>query len=146
TPNLTDPNKSDYLRIRLGNVIVPFSPMLEALRLPIVFTAAMVGKGGSDTAGTKLWRALWNAAHPSAHILYEQVSGKDFMGRPVTLSARNLVSHYFPSTAPSISRVKATEPVRPIEYVTTRFTPIAVSGGLREFYQALRDKGIDGNM
>jgi hypothetical protein len=147
TPNLTDPNKSDYLRIRLGNVVVPFSPMLEALRLPIVFTAAMVGKGGSDTAGTKLWRAVWNAAHPSFHTLYEQVSGKDFMGRPVP-SLRGLANYLAPSVVPpaTVSKAKAQTPVTPMEYAATRFTPIAVSGGVREFYQALRDQRLDGNM
>ncbi len=147
TPNLTDPSKSDFWRIRLGNVVVPFSPMLEALRLPIVFTAAFAGKGGSDTAGTKLWRALWNAAHPSAHLLYEQVSGKDFMGRPVP-SLRSLGHHLAPTMIPAatVSRAKAAEPVSGTEYVTTRFTPIAVSGGLREFYQALREKGVDASM
>lgn len=140
TPNLTDPSKADFWRIKLGNTTVPFSPMLEALRLPIVFTAAFVTKS-SDTAGGKLWRAVWNAAHPSFHTVYEQVSGKSFLGRPVP-SVRGYLGTKFPALA-----VKSNYPPESLgEYVSTRFTPIAVSGGIREFYTALREKGVDHNM
>src|SRR5262249_1764746 len=65
TPNLTDPkDASTYLRIRLGNLIVPFSPMLEVLRLPVLFGYALSHKG-TDEAGKVVWRTLWNAAHPA---------------------------------------------------------------------------------
>lgn len=140
TPNLTDPTKSDFLRIRLGDHVVPFSPMLEALRLPIVFTAAFVSKS-SDTAGEKLWRAVWNAAHPAFHTVYEQVSGKDFMGRPVP-SLRSGLAHL--GVVPPVKSRQP--PVSVGEYLGTRFTPIAVSGGVHEFYQALRDHGLEAGM
>ncbi len=130
TPNLTDPSKSDFWRLRIGNAIVPFSPMLEALRLPIVFTTSLAAKG-SDEAGTKLWRAVWNAAHPAFHTAYEQIAGKDFRGRPVP-SIRGLIS-------PVKSKLP---PVSPGEYFGTRFTPIAISGGVAEFYQALRHENV----
>jgi hypothetical protein len=138
TPNLTDPTKSDFLRARLGNYVVPFSPILEAIRLPIVATAASLTKG---TGGEKLFLAAWNAAHPTAHTVYEQASGKDFMGRPVP-SVRGAIatrgqSLYIPSKKPQVSVG---------EYLGTRATPIAVSGGLREYYQALRDQGLNAGM
>lgn len=134
TPNLTDPTKSDFLRMRFGNTVVPFSPMLEALRLPVVATAsAVTGKGGGD----KLWNALWNAAHPAAHTVYEQVSGKDYRGQPIP-SIRNLVK--------PVKGYKGTTASDLGQYVSTRFTPIAISGALREMYQALRDQNIPGGM
>ncbi len=134
TPNLTDPTKSDFLRARLGNWVIPFSPILESIRIPVVFTAAMATKG-SDSGGQVLWRALWNAAHPAAHTLYEQASGKDFQGRPVP-SIHNLIS-------PVKSKLP---PEGPLEYFSTRLSPIAISGGLHEFYQELRDQGINATM
>lgn len=143
TPNLgqryKDNELSDLFRLRVGNVVVPFSPMLEALRLPIVATAAMVS--GKGSAGEKAWTAIWNAAHPSFHTLYEQSTGKDFRGSPIP-SIRGVIqskgqSAYIESRKP---RIGATE------YLTTRGTPIAVSGAIREYYQALRDKGINASM
>jgi hypothetical protein len=134
TPNLTDPGKADFLRIRLGNWVVPFSPMLESLRVPVIFGYAFANKG-SDTAGTVLWRAAWNAAHPMMHTAYEQISGKGFRGQPVP-SIRNL-----------IAPVKSKMPSESLtEYLTTRFSPIAAGGGLHAYYQALRDHGIDAPM
>lgn len=144
TPNLTDPSKSDFWRLKVGGIVIPFSPMLEAIRLPIVVTAAFATKG-SDEAGTKVWRAAWNAAHPALHTLYEQVSGKDYLGRPVP-SVRGLIGKEFPSTAPRFSTEKAQEQIGGVEYALTRATPIAPSGAISEFYQALRHQGINHNM
>lgn len=142
TPNLADPSDaSTFLRIRLGNHIVPFSPMLESLRLPVVFSYALANKG-TDTAGTVIWRTLWNAAHPAAHTLVEQVTGKDFRGQPIP-SIRNLIKpvkgYEEPKTAGEAAKQVG-------EYASTRLTPIAVSGALREFYQSLRDHGVDGGL
>jgi hypothetical protein len=148
TPNLWDPRESDFLRLRIGNkIVVPFSPMLEAVRLPIVFTAAMMSKG-SDEAGSRVWRAVWNAAHPSLHTIYEQVSGKDFMGRPISFSLRNLAVQKFGAPPPvsSYGHPLKEEPMGGMEYLSTRATPIAISGALREFYQSLRDTGMTGGM
>lgn len=147
TPNLTNPTQSDFLRLRLGdNIVVPFSPMLEALRLPIVFTATMSSKG-SDEAGSRLWRAVWNAAHPSLHTGYEQISGKDFMGRPISFSLRNLATKLgAPPPTDKYGHPLKGEPTGAVEYLSTRLSPIAISGGLREFYQALRDTGMEGGM
>lgn len=134
TPNLTDPTKADFLRLRVGDkVVVPFSPMLEALRLPVVFSATALTKG-SDEAGSRLWRAVWNAAHPAFHTAYEQISGKNYKGQPVP-SLRNLISPVKPSPSKPPEKLP--------EYISTRATPIAISGGLHEYYQALRDQGMD---
>jgi hypothetical protein len=142
TPNLTNPGEaSTFLRLRAGNFIIPFSPMLEVLRLPIVFTYAMANKG-TDSAGSVAWKTLWNAAHPAAHTLAEQVTGKDFMGKPVP-SVRNLIKpvkgYEKPNTVAGAAKQVG-------EYASTRFSPIAISGGLREFYQALKDAGVSGSM
>lgn len=142
TPNISNPgDPSTFMRVRLGNHIVPFSPMLESLRLPVVFAWALAHKG-TDSAGSVLWKTLWNAAHPAAHTLVEQVTGKDFRGHPVP-SIRNLIYPVKKYEKPAT----ATEAGKQVgEYASTRFTPIAVSGALREFYQSLRDHGVDGGM
>jgi hypothetical protein len=144
TPNLTDPKKGDFLRLKIGGIVVPFSPMLEALRLPIVFTASMVAGEHRDAMG-RLAEAAWNAAHPSAHTIYEQVSGKDYLNRPIRWSLRNLLAQQFPSTAPKISKAKAAEPVGGPEYALSK-VPIALAGGAHEFYQSMRDQGIGASM
>lgn len=142
TPNISDPSEaSTFLRLRAGNAIIPFSPMLETLRLPVVFAYAMAHKG-TEGAGSVLWRTLWNAAHPAAHTVAEQVTGKDYRGQPIP-SIRNLISpvkgYQKPGTAGEAAKQVG-------EYASTRFTPIAISGGLREFYQALRDNGVGAGM
>ena len=144
TPNLTDPTKSDFLRAKVNGVVVPFSPLLEALRLPIVFTASMVS-GQPKDAGSRLWMALWNAAHPALHTSYEQASGKDYFGRPVTWSLRHALAMIAPSTAPKFTQAKAGQPVGGFEYAATKL-PIAIAGGLHEFYQSLRDQGLGASM
>jgi hypothetical protein len=136
TPNLWNPNESDFWRLRLGNMVVPFSPMLEALRLPVVFTAAMVSKG-SDSAGTRLWRAAWNAAHPVLHTIYEQVAGKDFRGNPVP-SIRNLIAPVTPGPGKRTIGLP--------EYLAERGLPIAAGAAVKEYVQALIDQGVDKNM
>jgi hypothetical protein len=144
TPNLTDPTKGDFLRLKIGGVVVPFSPMLEALRLPVVFTASMVAGQHRDAMG-RIAEAAWNAAHPTAHTIYEQVSGKDYLNRPVTWSLRNLLAKEFPSTAPKISKAKAGQPVGGLEYALSKI-PIALAGGAHEFYQSLRHQGVGASM
>jgi hypothetical protein len=142
-PNLTDPNKSDYLRLRVGNHVVPFSPMLEGLRLPIVITAAMVAKG-SDDAGTRLWRAVWNAAHPAFHTLYEQTSGKNFMGQKVP-SVRNYLASKGVVSPPTDKFGKPLKDEMGVpEYLGTKL-PIAAAGATEEYVRALKDQGVDKN-
>ncbi len=142
TPNISDPGEaSTYMRLRAGNVIVPFSPMLETLRLPVVFAWALAHKG-TEGAGSVLWRTLWNAAHPAAHTLAEQVTGKDFRGQPIP-SVRNLIAPVKGYKGPA----NVGEAAKQVgEYASTRFTPIALSGGLRELYQGLRDANVPGGM
>jgi hypothetical protein len=120
--------------------VVPFSPLLEAIRLPIVVTASMVG-GQPRDAGSRLFTAVWNAAHPSFHTIYEQISGKDYLGRPMTLTLRNALAKVFPGTAPHIAKAKQDQEVGPVESITTK-APIAFSAGFHEYYQSLRDQGI----
>jgi len=117
--------------------------MLEALRLPIVVTAAFATKG-SDEGGTRLWRAVWNAAHPAFHTLYEQASGKNYLGRPVP-SARNLLARQFPILSPTFTKEQRAHPESVTEYLGGKL-PIAVGGGLHEFYQALRNQGINASV
>jgi hypothetical protein len=142
TPNISDPgDASTFLRGRAGNVIIPFSPMLETLRLPVVFAWALAHKG-TDTAGNVIWRTLWNAAHPTAHTIAEQVTGKDYRGQPIP-SIRNLIAPVKGYEKPQ-DALQAAKQVG--EYASTRFTPIAISGALRELYQGLRDSGIGAGM
>jgi hypothetical protein len=145
TPNLTNVNSpSDFLRIRAGNVIVPFSPMLEAIRLPILMTAALIKKGPSE-AGKVGFDSLWSAAHPTLHLAAEQVTGKDYLGRPVP-SLRTAAHRVAPSVIPPVKSPRSRPPETGLEYASTRFTPIAVSGALHEFYQELRTNGASGSL
>lgn len=133
TPNISDPGEaSTFLRLRFGNVIIPYSPILESLRLPVVMAYALSHKG-TDSALTVAGRTLWNAAHPAAHLAAEQITGKDFRGQPIP-SVRNLVAPvkgYEGMTVPEAAK-----------YISTRFTPIALSGALREFYDSLKNQGF----
>jgi hypothetical protein len=137
TPNLTDPNKANWMRLRIGKFVIPLSPLMEAVREPIRAVATAIQRRDIYEGGKQLARPVLNAMHPSASLLLEQVTGKEsFSGRPVP-SIRNYVQPIKKSKQPA-------ETVK--EYVTTRVSPIAISGGLNEFYQALREEGVEAGM
>ncbi len=132
-PNLTDPTNADYGRLKVGKFVAPLSPMLEAVKEPIRAVATAIQKRSAYEGGKELIRPIVNALTPGIQLTVEQATGKEpFSSRNVP-SIRNVIQKPKPTHQP---------PVTAGEYVATRFTPIAISGGLREFYQALRSQGV----
>lgn len=132
-PNLTDPTKADYGRIRIGNFISPISPMWEAVKEPIRAVSTAIQKRSAYEGAKELVRPVVNALTPGVQLTVEQATGKEpFSSRNVP-SIRNVIQKPKPTHQPAVT---------PGEYVSTRFAPIAISGALREFYQALRNEGV----
>ncbi len=132
-PNLTDPTKADYGRMRIGNFVVPLSPLIEAVKEPIRAVSTAIQKRSAYEGAKEIIRPAVNALSPGIQLTVEQATGKEpFSSRNVP-SIRNVIQKPKPTKQP---------PVTAGEYVSTRFTPIAISGGLREFYQALRKEGV----
>jgi len=70
---------------------------------------------------------------PGIQLTGEQITRKEpFSGRPVP-SVRNVVQPAKKTAQPEMGVG---------EYAATRLSPIAVSGGVHEFYQALRNEGV----
>ncbi len=132
-PNLTDPNKADYGRLRIGNFVVPLSPLVEAVREPVRAVATATSKRSAYEGAKELTRPVVNALTPGLQLTIEQATGKE------PFSSRNV-----PSVRNVIQKPKPTKqaPVSAGEYAATRLSPIAISGGVREFYQALRSEGV----
>lgn len=136
-PNLTDPSKADYGRLKLGNFVIPLSPMMEAVREPVkVLYATYVKRSGLEGAKEAV-RPVVNALTPGIQFTTEQITGKEPFSTRQVPSIRNLVEQ------PKEGRLP---PVGTGEYLGTRFAPIAVSGGIHEFYQALRNEGVEPNI
>jgi hypothetical protein len=132
-PNVTDPSKADWGRMKIGNFVVPLSPLMEAVREPIRAVAAAVTKRSVYEGGKEAIRPVVNALTPGIQLTAEQITGKEpFSGRTVP-SVRNVIQPPKKSNQPAMGAG---------EYAATRFSPIAVSGGVHEFYQALRNEGV----
>lgn len=135
--NLTDPSKADFLRMRIGKFVIPLSPLMEVVREPVRAVYAAVQKRSVMEGAKEATRPVVNALTPGFQITGEQITGKEaFSGRSVP-SVRNLIQPPKPGKEP---------PIGIGEYATTRTAPIAISGGLHEFYQALRDEGVEPGM
>lgn len=44
--NMTDPTKSDFMRMKLGNFVLPVSPLFETLKAPVRLVATAMSKSG----------------------------------------------------------------------------------------------------
>ncbi len=132
-PNLTDPTKADWGRLRINNFIVPLSPLMEAVKEPVRVVATAIQKRSAYEGGKEAIRPVVNALTPGIQLTVEQATGKEpFSSRNVP-SVRNIIQKPKPGHQPAVT---------PAEYASTRFAPIAISGALREFYQALRKEGV----
>ncbi len=132
-PNLTDPTKADYGRLRIGNFVVPLSPLIEAVREPVRAVATATAKRSAYEGAKELTRPVVNALTPGLQLTIEQATGKEPFSSRIVPSVRNVIQPPKPGKQPAVT---------PSEYVATRFSPIAISGGVREFYQALRNEGV----
>lgn len=136
-PNLTDPSKADYGRMKIGNFVVPLSPLMEAVREPIKVVATTISKKSGLEGAKEAVRPVVNALSPGIQFSIEQATGKEPFSTRSVPSIRNVVQKPKPGRLP---------PVSAGEYVGTRFAPIAVSGGIHEFYQALRNEGVPASL
>ncbi len=136
-PNLTDPTKADWGRLKIGNFVVPLSPLMEAVREPVRAVATATKTRSVYEGGRELVRPVINALTPGIQLTAEQVTGKEPFSSRTVPSIRNVIQKPKPGHQPPISLG---------EYATTRATPIAISGGLREFYQALRREGVSSSV
>ncbi len=132
-PNMTDPTKADYGRLRIGNFVVPLSPLVEAVREPVRAVATATAKRSAYEGAKELTRPVVNALTPGLQLTIEQATGKEPFSSRVVPSVRNVIQPPKPGKQSAVT---------PSEYVATRFSPIAISGGVREFYQALRSEGV----
>lgn len=132
-PNLTDPSKADFGRFRIGNFVIPLSPLMEAVREPIKVVATTIRQKSGLEGAKEAVRPVVNALTPGIQFTVEQATGKEPFSTRQIPSVRNLIQKPKPSEKP---------PVTAGEYIGTRFAPIAISGGIHEFYQALRNEGV----
>lgn len=132
-PNLTDPSKADYGRLKIGNFVVPLSPLMEAVREPIKVVATTVSKRSGLEGAKEAVRPVVNALTPGIQLTIEQATGKEAFSTRSVPSVRNLIQK---------PKQGALPPVSTGEYTGTRLAPIAISGGIHEFYQALRNEGV----
>jgi hypothetical protein len=136
-PNLTDPSKADWGRMRIGKFVIPLSPLMEVVREPVRAVYTAIKKRSIYEGAKEATRPVVNALTPGVQLTGEQITGKEaFSGRAVP-SVRNVIQPPKPGKEP---------PIGIGEYASTRTAPIAISGGLHEFYQALRDEGVKPDM
>ncbi len=136
-PNLSDPTKADWGRLRVGNFVVPLSPLMEAVREPVRAVATATSKRSAYEGGKELIRPVINALTPGIQLTGEQITGKEPFSSRIVPSVRNVIQKPKPGKQPEIGLG---------EYAATRITPIAISGGLREFYQALSREGVSSSL
>src|SRR5439155_20069476 len=67
-PNLTDPSKADYGRLKIGNFVVPLSPMMEAVREPIKVVATTISKRSGLEGAKEAVRPVVNALTPGIKL------------------------------------------------------------------------------
>lgn len=132
-------------RMNVGGWIIPLSPLTEVIRAPVAMVGALMatkkqlhGNAPLSLAGQIAMKEFLNSLHPSLTGLVEGISGREVFGRPGHL--RRLP---FPGAA-QLVRGEEREKDQPMSY-TEYFLekgPIPISGGTREFVQALKDEGV----
>jgi hypothetical protein len=144
--NMTDPTKSDWMRMKVGNVALPVSPLFEVLKMPVRLGAALVtkpqktmrGEKPTSTAVDVLKSELQNSQHPSISKIEELLTGYEtYSGRRTALPGlRQMVG---------AGTDKESEPrLTALEQAST-VVPIPIGGAVKEIYQALRENGMNGN-
>lgn len=132
--NFTDPSKGDWLRpkafgqvfnLRGQDEIVQFLGRLFATG----YLHKTAGSGPPASSGEVIGKYVESKLHPSAGAVKQIATGRDYFGRPLPWSGEKGI--------PSSPKYTTGE------YVGTALTPIFMEGAIHEFYQGLRDKGID---
>lgn len=143
--NWSDFSKPGSLwRMNVGGMIIPLSPMVEVIRTPVAFVAALMshqkdlrGEAPLTSASRLALKDFLNALHPSITGAVELVSGREAYGKPGHL--RRLP---FPGVAQLVhgEEKEKESPISWGEYLAEK-GPIPISAGTREFVQTLRDEG-----
>lgn len=74
--NWTDPKRADWMRMKLGGMTIPMSPMFETARLPIAAGSVMLNPN-EDNKAKVLTKELASAAHPGINAIYGGLTGTD---------------------------------------------------------------------
>lgn len=143
--NITDPSRGDWLSFKFGGLSVrPPNGFIELLRLAGGMTTAYLtpekklrGAHPEQRAAARLSDYLRYKFHPTLRVTGEIASGKDLFGRP--LPFRGIRQHLLGEAA------KPTEAKPQIEWPEYLIGkgPIPFGGGAREFYDMLREEGIN---
>jgi hypothetical protein len=74
--NWNDPARADWLRLKIGGMTLPMSPLFETMRLPVAAGAVMMDPR-EDNKAKVLTKELASAVHPGINAIYGGVTGKD---------------------------------------------------------------------
>lgn len=143
--NFTDPTKGDWLAFKIGGLTIrPPNAFVEVLRLAggivtpfLSDNKTLRGKSPESVASARVADYLRYKLHPTFRLGSELASGVDLFGRPLPFpGARQLVTG---------EEAKATEakPQIDVAEYTLGKGPIPLGGAAREFYDMLREEGMD---
>lgn len=74
--NWTDPQRADWLRMKIAGMTIPMSPMFETARLPFAAGAVLFDPRQENKAKV-LTKELASAVHPGINALYGLATGTD---------------------------------------------------------------------
>lgn len=131
---LDDLSAWDLGRFRFGNAVIPGSPLFEVLRMPIRMIATGIKTHSVGEAAKVPAMDVVGALNPMYHFMSEQLTGKDFTGRPV------------PSLHQAFGTIKKSnqQSVSAAEYGAEKISPIGVSAITNELVKSLVNDGWNG--
>lgn len=135
--NFTDPTKADWLKFKAGGKeIVADGGLLDPVRLigQIVIGDLIMDKSGQHTgdrfenAGKDLLKYARGKLNPTAGIITDVATRRDFQGRPLPFSDEK-------------PKYRDQQKYTWIEYAL-QHGPIPIAGGVKVAYDAMREKGL----
>lgn len=135
-PNLTNINRSDWLRLKLFGYGVPMSPTVEFLKLPIQMVYAMAnarpGENRFIQGGKKALSFIVGRQNPLYAGIEEALTGQNpGSGRPTP----------FPGLLGSAKETLSKPRETYTEFLGEKM-PIPVAGLVRELYDEMREQGL----
>ncbi len=135
TVNWSDPTKADWLRMKVGGLVIPISPIFETMKLPIRFGADLMAPKSYDNMKV-VKTEVAGMLHPTLSKGYEAVMGQELFGNPEPR----------PLPFPGVKQLlhgdnRKGDPLNWYEY-GARYTPIWAQPIAKE----LTKDGIDGNL
>jgi hypothetical protein len=133
-PNLKDPNKANFLRVKIAGHSVITSPTLEWLKFPVRMLYHVAS--GHDVAGTigkDVLQQFLYQSNPVIGNVWNVLFGED----PVSHKALP-----FKGAITSPSAKKQKDAMGWTEFLGQKL-PIPVASGLHEMYDSMRQEGVD---